>query len=67
MVELSEVECIEGPAEDFCMVVAQTRNIADTRLRVSGKDARHWMNVAQCFAGPPRTPPAPGTRFKQAG
>lgn len=56
-------ESIEGLAEDFCMVVTQTRNIADTSLSVSGPTATRWMAVAQCFAGPPRTPPAAGSRF----
>jgi hypothetical protein len=27
--------------------------------------ARQWMDLAQCFAGPPEKPPAPGTRFRQ--
>ena len=58
---------IEGSAAEFCQVVAQTRNIADTRLKVSGDIAKQWMAVAQCFAGPPRTPPAAGTRFMQRG
>jgi hypothetical protein len=54
---------VEGDALPFCQVVAQTRNIADTDLKVSGEPARIWMNLAQCFAGPPQDPPAPGTRF----
>jgi uncharacterized protein (TIGR03084 family) len=53
---------IEGEAAEFCQVVTQTRNIADTKLKVNGEIATRWMSVAQCFAGPPRTPPAPGTR-----
>jgi len=53
---------IEGEAAEFCQVVTQTRNIADTALDVRGDIAGRWMEVAQCFAGPPRTPPAPGTR-----
>ena len=55
---------IEGDALSFCQVVTQTRNIADTSLAVSGETARHWMSIAQCFAGPPETPPAKGARFK---
>ena len=55
---------IEGEALAFCQVVTQTRNIADTGLRVTGETARHWMSIAQCFAGPPEMPPAKGTRFK---
>jgi hypothetical protein len=48
---------------EFCQVVAQTRNIEDTALRVSGEVAHEWMSLAQCFAGPPVDPPAPGSRF----
>jgi len=54
---------VEGPAVDFCKVVTQTRNVADTDLRVSGPVAQDWMTIVQCFAGPPEDPPAPGTRF----
>jgi hypothetical protein len=32
-------------------------------LRVTGSVATDWMSKAQCFAGAPETPPAPGTRF----
>lgn len=53
---------ITGLAEQFCQVVTQTRNIADTQLRLSGPIAADWMSKAQCFAGPPETPPEPGTR-----
>ncbi len=60
--EPSEAELIEGLAEEFCQVVAQTRNIADTALQVTGPNATSWMQQAQCFAGPPETPPAPGQR-----
>ncbi|MFT5775386.1 TIGR03084 family metal-binding protein [Hyphomonas sp.] len=53
---------IEGPAEEFCQVVTQTRNVADTSLVVTGPIATQWMGFAQCFAGKPETPPAPGIR-----
>ena len=56
-------ERIEGLAEEFCQIVTQTRNIADTGLRVTGPVATDWMAKAQCFAGPPCDPPPPGTRF----
>ena len=55
-------DIIEGSATEFCQVVTQTRNIGDTALNVRGAIATRWMAVAQCFAGPPETPPAPGTR-----
>jgi uncharacterized protein (TIGR03084 family) len=53
---------IEGDAMSFCQVVTQTRNVADTDLKVIGEPARVWMSLAQCFAGPPEDPPPPGTR-----
>ena len=58
----SNMELITGPAEEFCQIVTQTRNIADTSLKVTGPVATDWMSKAQCFAGPPETPPAPGLR-----
>lgn len=53
---------ISGDAVAFCQVVTQVRNIADTDLEVEGEAAKAWMAIAQCFAGPPADPPAPGTR-----
>ena len=55
-------ERVEGKAEDFCQVVTQVRNIQDVDLKVVGAVATRWMSIAQCFAGPPETPPAPGSR-----
>ena len=62
--EKSNTEKIKGDAVEFCQVVTQTRNIADTSLKVTGQTANTWMQNAQCFAGPPETPPAPGVRKK---
>ena len=47
------VGTVTGPALDFCLVVTQRRNLADTALVVDGEPARDWMSVAQAFAGPP--------------
>ena len=58
-------DSVQGPAVAFCQVVAQTRNFADTNLKAEGPCASAWMAQAQCFAGPPNDPPAPGSRFKQ--
>lgn len=58
----SETDLIDGVAEEFCQVVTQVRNVADTRLELRGAAAHAWMANAQCFAGPPETPPSPGTR-----
>ena len=63
----STEERIEGLAEEFCQVVTQTRNIADTNLQVTGPNATRWMAIAQCFAGGAETPPAPGVRSIKTG
>jgi uncharacterized protein (TIGR03084 family) len=62
----SPTDRVQGDAIAFCQVVTQTRNVADTTLTIQGDTARHWMSIAQCFAGPPETPPAPGTRLPAA-
>ena len=54
---------VQGSALDFCQVVTQVRNVADTALKVTGEPVRSWMTLAQCFAGPPEDPPHPGTRL----
>ena len=58
----SDTERVEGEAADFCLVVAQVRNVADTNLQVTGEVANRWMSIAQCFAGGPVDPPKPGYR-----
>jgi uncharacterized protein (TIGR03084 family) len=55
-------DLVRGSATQFCQVVTQCRNIADTQLEVSGPVASRWMAIAQCFAGPPQDPPPPGAR-----
>ncbi|MEE2664355.1 MAG: TIGR03084 family metal-binding protein [Myxococcota bacterium] len=60
--EPSETELIRGDAVDFCHVVTQGRNVADTALEVVGPVATQWMSIAQCFAGAVADPPAPGAR-----
>jgi len=55
---------VEGSGEEFCQVVTQCRNFADTDLRTTGNIAREWMTHAQCFAGGPEAPPPPGLRRK---
>jgi len=62
--DASATDYIKGPATDFCQVATQTRNIADVGLEVAGESAQQWMAIAQCFAGPPKDPPAPGARFR---
>jgi len=58
---------VRGPAEDFCLLVTQRRNLADTALRFSDGSAGDWLRIAQCFAGPPADAPAAGLRKTPAG
>lgn len=44
---------IHGPALDFCLVVTQRRNVADTQLQITGPIAAEWMAIAQAYAGAP--------------
>jgi uncharacterized protein (TIGR03084 family) len=44
---------VTGSALDFCLVVTQRRNVADTALVVTGPLAADWMAIAQAFAGGP--------------
>jgi uncharacterized protein (TIGR03084 family) len=44
---------VSGPAYDFCLLVTQRVNRADTGLVAVGADAEHWLGIAQAFAGPP--------------
>ncbi len=60
--EPCRTSAVEGAAVDFCQVVTQGRNVADTALRVTGEVAERWMAIAQCFAGGPADPPKPGER-----
>jgi uncharacterized protein (TIGR03084 family) len=49
----SLADTVRGSALDFCMVVTQRRNVADTELVVQGAAASEWISIAQAFAGPP--------------
>jgi uncharacterized protein (TIGR03084 family) len=55
-------DVVRGRALDFCLVVAQRRNVRDTTLVVEGPVATAWMDTAQIFAGAATLPPPPGTR-----
>jgi uncharacterized protein (TIGR03084 family) len=44
---------VSGPAEDFCLLVTQRRHRDDLALVASGAAAEEWLDIAQCFAGPP--------------
>ncbi|MGH3167448.1 MAG: TIGR03084 family metal-binding protein [Trebonia sp.] len=53
---------VSGDALDFCLVVTQRRNVADTGLSVTGDAATRWIAIAQTFAGVP-TDPRPAGLF----
>ncbi|MCU1352736.1 MAG: hypothetical protein JWM05_1945 [Acidimicrobiales bacterium] len=46
-------DLVRGDALDFCLLVTQRRNLADTGLDVQGPLAADWLAIAQCFAGGP--------------
>lgn len=54
-------EQVTGSAEDFCLVVTQRIHPDDTALQATPQ-ARDWLLIAQAFAGPPTTGPAPATQ-----
>jgi uncharacterized protein (TIGR03084 family) len=60
--EAGAANVVRGSAEDFCLVVCQCRNVADTALQVQGPVAAQWMAIAQYFVGGVSDPPAPGSR-----
>jgi uncharacterized protein (TIGR03084 family) len=51
---------VTGPALDFCLLVTQRRHRVDLDVRADGADVDRWLDVVQCFAGPPGTGRAPG-------
>ena len=53
------VERVTGSALDFCLLVTQRRHRSDVALLASGPAAHAWLEVAQCFAGPPGPGRAP--------
>jgi uncharacterized protein (TIGR03084 family) len=44
---------VSGSAEDFCCLVTQRRALTALDITAEGEDARHWLRIAQAFAGPP--------------
>ena len=58
----ASTEFVRGSALEFCLLVTQRRNVADTALQSSEGSARQWLAIAQCFAGPPADAPSPGVR-----
>ena len=50
---------VTGSALEFCLLVTQRRHRSDLALEASGTAADRWLDVAQCFAGPPGPGRAP--------
>ncbi|NOX83301.1 MAG: TIGR03084 family protein [Alphaproteobacteria bacterium] len=62
--DVQDDNAVIGEAVHFAQIVTQTRNVADTPLQTHGVNAARWMDIAQCFAGAPESPPAKGARYK---
>lgn len=50
---------VSGPAYDLCLLATQRVHRADAALVAAGPEADRWLDVAQCFAGPPGRGRAP--------
>ena len=46
-------QTVTGSALDLCRLATQRASRADTDLVATGPDAEKWLDIAQCFAGPP--------------
>lgn len=46
-------DAVQGSALEFCLLVTQRRHRDDLGLVATGPLADSWLDVAQCFAGPP--------------
>ena len=52
-------QTLTGSAADFCRLVTQRVNRADTDLVATGPDVDRWLDIAQTFAGSPGEGRAP--------
>jgi uncharacterized protein (TIGR03084 family) len=43
---------VEGPAEDFCLLVTRRRHPDDLAVRATGGEAQRWLLIAQAYRGP---------------
>lgn len=48
-----DAQSVTGSLRDFCLLVTQRVNRADTDLVAAGDDANTWLDLAQAFAGLP--------------
>ncbi len=46
-------QSVTGPAYDIFLLATQRIHRSDTGLVAVGADADRWLDIAQCFAGPP--------------
>ncbi|MBV7294784.1 TIGR03084 family protein [Corynebacterium sp. TAE3-ERU12] len=46
---------ITGSATDFCLMVTQRRELDELDLDITGPVAAQWAEIAQAFAGPPKS------------
>ncbi len=52
-------DAVRGDALDFARLVTRRRHRSDTTLQTNGANADAWLDIAQCFAGPPGAGRAP--------
>jgi uncharacterized protein (TIGR03084 family) len=52
-------QSVRGSALHFCRLVTQRIDRRDTDLVAQGREANAWLEIAQCFAGPPGEGRAP--------
>ncbi|RII06889.1 hypothetical protein DSC45_35075 [Streptomyces sp. YIM 130001] len=45
-------QTVTGPAHDFCLLVTRRRHRDDLALTATGRDAEHWLDIAQAYRGP---------------
>ena len=53
-------DIVKGTAEDFCLVVVERRNLADTQLAIKSATTCQWLSIAQTYAGLPGAGRKPG-------
>ncbi|MFF4603424.1 TIGR03084 family metal-binding protein [Streptomyces sp. NPDC001339] len=57
---LDATQKITGPAHDLCLLVTRRRHRDDLALTATGRQADHWLDIAQAYRGPAGPGRAPG-------
>lgn len=51
---------VSGPAVDFCLLVTCRRHRDDVDVKAVGREADHWLGIAQSYPGPAGAERSPG-------